>query len=52
MGEGKLGPLIELHVVLRSVVKTVFDEAAARRRKDAVELIRGVERLHPGTSIC
>lgn len=50
MGEGKLGPLSELHVVLRTVVKTVFDEAAAHRKKDAVELIR-VERLHPGTGM-
>lgn len=35
-----------LHTVLRSVVKTVFDEAAVGRRKDAVELMT-VERLHP-----
>ena len=39
-----------LHRMPRSVAKTVFDEAAVRRRKDAVELIT-VERLHPGTSL-
>jgi hypothetical protein len=48
-----LGPLSavshNLQTVPRSAVKTVFDEAAVRRRKDAVELI-AVERLHPGTS--
>jgi hypothetical protein len=40
-----------LRTMPRSVVKTVFDEAAIRRRKGAVELIT-VERLHPGTSLC
>jgi hypothetical protein len=47
-----LGPLSAVsHMVPRSVVKTVFDEAAVRRRKGAVELT-AVERLHPGTGLC